>query len=748
MEEKKVNSRRVPLDKRKRTETSCDKCKSRKQKCHRPAGNNEATCSYCLKHNIQCITTQPRKTRIYGSVEGLSTRLALLEGLVKGLLPEADLSSIDDMRELGVELGIPLPASHDAGTAVLPSHPKHDVEAEERLMQDQQGQTQYIGPASSFLFYFKLRTIFGRIAPQVYNSMQLFGRNAADSHLEATTLGSANTILSGVAHAEWDILSASASSPGVEGSPVSTIDSQVLDSLVSAFFDHVHPDFPVLHEASFRETYESWTNTPGNVDRTWLCCLLCVLLLGRRVAPIQTAEASQESWWRQVQALLPTVLFSSSVTAVQGLLLTSLHLHHNLHRDACWTLTGAAVRIAFAIGLHRDNIRNSQTPLSRELRKQLWWTLYAFEKMQVSSQDRPSAIEDTVYSVGCPRESILGMGGHSPPEYLTWSNRLTVMLGVACRATRATSVSFEDSTIGPLSPTARLLRDLDRWKQGLPQHLRPDAIEQLPPSFQRPIILLHCQYHYIVSLLSRSALLARATASSNLRQGPLSQSIILMSDACIESGRILAQLSLKMEAIHKYNVVTWWDVYYTFSSSLVLTLDIICNMMREEKESAIDSRRLLGEIAALLARQTKNPMCPGTLVKWAEVAQEMDPMTQDFVRTFKQEQSTSPPVRSTEQTDPLDTEVGEEDANGEPDNMGGLDMVPNQHQNQNQNQNHHVVPEMGGVPMMDPSFAHPSRMSNHMRWTHLAFPDPTTNMDTWHEMHWDDIGNMLLGEQQ
>ena len=101
------NSRRVALDKRRRTETSCDICKQRKQKCDRPPG--QSTCRYCRSNELQCAVTHVRKKRIFGSLEGLGTRIELLESLVKGLVPEADLSSNDEMRRLGTSLGIPLP---------------------------------------------------------------------------------------------------------------------------------------------------------------------------------------------------------------------------------------------------------------------------------------------------------------------------------------------------------------------------------------------------------------------------------------------------------------------------------------------------------------------------------------------------------------------------------------------------------------------------------------------------------------
>ena len=155
------SSRRVPLDKRKRTETSCDKCKSRKQKCRKEPGQD--ACRYCVVHNIECLTTQPRKKRLYGSVEGLGTRLALLEALVKGLLPEADVSSTEALRQLATSHGIPLPDS-----AANDAHGDQDDSGEGEgddtvsLLPDQQGQVQFIGPGSSLSFHIKLRTLVGR----------------------------------------------------------------------------------------------------------------------------------------------------------------------------------------------------------------------------------------------------------------------------------------------------------------------------------------------------------------------------------------------------------------------------------------------------------------------------------------------------------------------------------------------------------------------------------------------------------
>ena len=542
----------MPLDKRKRTETSCDKCKSRKQKCRKEPGQD--ACRYCILHNIECLTTQPRKKRLYGSVEGLGNRLALLESLVKGLLPEADVNDLDDLRQLGSSLGIALPSPGDGeGSEEQNSGSGKEGGEQMSLLPDQQGQVQYIGSASSFSFHLKLRSLIGAGA---LRSFVLFGRNAADQ--EPMEPGDARSdpysLSTPSATSNVDHSSPAGAHPLPSAQPS---EAPSLESLIGAYFDHINPDFPVLHEASFREAYEGWLLDPGNADPAWLCSFLCVLLLSRRVARITFQEDQEKLWWKRVQQLLPVVMFTSSVMAVQALLLASLHLHNTNHRDACWNLTGTAVRIAFAIGLHQDKVNTMQTPLARELRKRLWWTLYAYEQMQISSYDRPSAIEHPGSKSSCLNERLIGSDVHNPPEYSQWYNRLVVHLGSACRAPKTVRANSSDkSYVGPLSPAAGVLRDMERWRDLLPQHLRMEALDSSPSAFQRSILMLHGLYHYTVIVLCRSALLTRANILAEEGKDAKNPALIAMADSCSDSGRALARLLLKLEAIGQFDAIT------------------------------------------------------------------------------------------------------------------------------------------------------------------------------------------------
>ncbi|KAF1360383.1 hypothetical protein EJ07DRAFT_117041 [Lizonia empirigonia] len=726
------NSRRVPLDKRKRTETSCDKCKSRKQKCRKEPG--QATCRYCVLHKIECLTTQPRKKRLYGSVEGLGNRLALLEALVKGLLPEADVTDMDELRQLGRSLGISLPGAGDGeATGEQLSDSDHEGVESMSLLPDQQGQVQYIGPASSFSFHLKLRALIG--AGEL-RSFVLFGRNAADHAAMERDRNDAHSLATPTAAPAVE----QTSSPGARAlsSVLSAQSSEVpsLESLIGAYFDHINPDFPVLYELSFREAYEAWLVDPGNADPAWLCSFLCVLLLSRRVARITVQVDQERLWWRRVQTLLPVVMFTSSVMAVQALMLASLHLHNTNHRDACWNITGTAVRIAFAIGLHQDKVNTMQTPLARELRKRLWWTLYAYEQMQVSSYDRPSAIEHPGTKISCLNERLIGSDLHNPPEYSQWYSRLVVHLGSACRAPKTVRAnSSDESYIGPLSPAAGVLRDMERWRDLLPQHLRMEALDATPPAFQRPILMLHGLYHYTVIVLCRSALLIRANILSKEGTDAKNTSLTAMAESCSDSGRALARILLKLEAIGRFDAITWWDIWYALASSSVLVLDLVClNKITGVDMSA--SRILLSQLADLAERHKRNPHMPGTIEKFASIVPELQLMV-NAMNTKKSPPSTAPKPEVSKNVD-LQT--------SRPPPPHPPDVAAYPFQQSPTNSGAYMFADVtSGRFYPEPPYPGPAYSTARFdRNTQMSFMDFTIN--NIHDWNWGDLGSLLSNE--
>ncbi|KAK8133356.1 hypothetical protein PG984_005368 [Apiospora sp. TS-2023a] len=748
-------SRRVPPERRKRTEISCDKCKSRKQKCHRllselsPDGyDSRAPCRYCQTHGFECVTTQTRKKRVFAAVEeSLEARVGLLESLVKGLVPDADAdtSSVESLRALGASLGIAMPELPDnrcgSGTPAggasssdrvdvkeasssKASAIAHEGKREEQtlpVLRDQQGQMQYIGPASSYIFQIRMRAILaGRNSHcQSQGQFFLFANNVTDKAWVGKVADLQREVSAGrtpSSHEAEDIPAASDGSEADDDSDdereasvrteESLLSGTIPDQLVDAFFERIHPDFPVLSEECFRRKYERFRQRKSSpigggveTDASWVCSFLCILILARRTVPpddvLATArgQEAEARWWRKVHTLLPSVVFTSCISAVQALLLAALHLNNTNNKDSCWTLTGAAVRIAIAIGLHRDATLNTnqevavaQNPVLL-LRKRLWWTLYQFELMQAASLDRPSAIDDAACNISAAIQPLVSTpGADATMEYQT---RLLRMLSQACRVVRtmnnsssAGGDSVDDTYNGPLSPAASLIRDMRRWRDNLPRELCQQAAtmetnthkqeashnSMMTARSRRTLLLMHVQYHHILCVITRNPMLTAASSlfdhnNSNAddadddRDRHYSNNLgvpeggggcnAFLTDVCIAAAQDSARLLFRLDAEGLFDGVTWWDFYFLYQAAQVLVLGVMYDAKRGEEEirqhqysttgtgggnSRLNTSRILLHCCADLAdRVARNPLVPGTIHRFAVVVGELVGLVEDFI---------------------------------------------------------------------------------------------------------------------
>ena len=640
--------RRVEADKRRRTETSCDVCKSRKQKCDRQFGQTH--CRYCKTRELSCATTQPRKQRVYGSLEHVGTRIRLLEAITKGLVPEADLSSNDELRRLGNSLGIPLPADHVANgspNGPIANSGTSTIEKALPLLPDQQGHVQYTGPASSFSFHSKLGSLF-ETSPT--NEFVMFGPNAAvvgdQSSPHAATFDDT----------PWPPALEKSAQPLWSKERTVFPDSAVCKGLIRDFFAHAHTSFPVLHETSFRATFEVWslTDSKDGTNACWAVTLLCVCILGSKVGRQQVSAEQEMAWWQRIQLHLPTVLFTTDVTALQALMLVALYLHHTSHRDACWNIVGAVIRIAHAIGLHSDDATAQLPPLIRELRKSIWWNILAFEQLLVSSLDRPSAVDLLGYTVSPPDERVLGL--MNPPGYSQWMSHLVRLLGSACRArTSFGPRSVEDDALGPLSPALSALRDLQRWKELLPKYLQPEATLTTAPCYIRPILILEVQYHYAIVILTRSILLEHATAVLRSLHWPHAESLQTLSDECRISGTSICNTLVNMHEKGCFDAITGFDMFYGITGASVLVLEIVIKLRQGGHYT--ETSTLLQKMAMLAGKHLRNGRMPGTLRKWATLISEQPGTISKFCDSEQRE-----PVRYVDETAAMQQEPAISDA--------------------------------------------------------------------------------------
>ncbi|KAK6815824.1 transcriptional regulatory protein [Apiospora arundinis] len=224
--------------------------------------------------------------------------------------------------------------------------------------------------------------------------------------------------------------------------------------LYRAFFQHMHPNFVLFHRPTFQRVYEEiWraasmdhehhhqprrrrrrrqraerqhrqrrhgdhhaSNQTTYVSVGWLGCLYMIFIFGCRSLPRKTTHTLdfQRRYYAEMTGL-PQLLVTLSLpnVAVRPHVL-SLHTNNTNDRTAAWNLPRRRVPARRGPGHAPAGRFGLVPPVTRELRKRVWWTLYCYEQNLCCSLGRPSAIDDREVDVDYPDETILPAPRVSP----------------------------------------------------------------------------------------------------------------------------------------------------------------------------------------------------------------------------------------------------------------------------------------------------------------------------------------------
>ncbi|CRK44195.1 hypothetical protein BN1723_000881 [Verticillium longisporum] len=161
-------------------------------------------------------------------------------------------------------------------------------------------------------------------------------------------------------------------------------------TFVDAYFKRVHAFIPMLDEASFRADY----SLGQRVDSPWLALLHAVLAMGS-IAATKSSDLHHEQLYQQAMTHLTIDSFGSSrVETVQALaIIGGFYLHYINRPNMANAILGAAVRMASALGLHRESLAQglSETDvLAAEIRRRTWWSLFCLDTWATTTMGRPS----------------------------------------------------------------------------------------------------------------------------------------------------------------------------------------------------------------------------------------------------------------------------------------------------------------------------------------------------------------------
>ncbi|KAH8896362.1 hypothetical protein GQ53DRAFT_819469 [Thozetella sp. PMI_491] len=632
--------RRVPDQLRKRAALSCDFCKVRRRKCVRDSSAGE--CKLCRENNVECISTIPRKPRGQAPADDHHARYRVIEDLLGKLLPNISIDDTDELLRLSraVDVGSS-PDPHDhlplesttPGTEIefngggsvpqfgaslpvpgaassLPQEPPASEAAGssyERMLTNSSGTLSYFGPSSSMAYVRKMRELLA-LGPG-YNTERLPDKQQRlrDHFIQDPY---ARTMVEGHGEEPQFCLSSYPQRPGVsfdaqqptrKGSARLARLLEVLptedetEQLVDLFFAHVHPNIMLFHRPSFQAMLDRLRmNETREVDAGWAVCFRLVVALGcewRISSPGPKAQDETDRLASMTERLVSDALsemsqlmLSATLQSVAAMTLLAVYFSFANERNAAWILSGAAVRMGIGIGLHRGEnaLRRSNIHLSttdRELRKQVWCSLFVFEQYTSSLFGRASAVGGIEILVEVPNESILDQGFYRPLGLLAHDISLARIIGKICetQVDQSLSPSNDYDGLPDLDACSGLLRDLDSWKQDLPPFLAFDSMQQdqIYPSHFRQLVMLHVRYQYTRILLSRPFLLKALYVSHATGSSAISDRVLKFKDVCFTAATEAWTLILCLWNKDQYDACLWLDGVFTYQCNLVLSLYLL-----------------------------------------------------------------------------------------------------------------------------------------------------------------------------
>ncbi|KAK9367012.1 fungal-specific transcription factor domain-containing protein [Lipomyces kononenkoae] len=189
---------------------------------------------------------------------------------------------------------------------------------------------------------------------------------------------------------------------------------RVMDMLLVEYFDAVHWFSLVIYEPRFRPEYDSIADGYAYKSQKGFLILLSTVLgiaawyhSKKSHAVDNTLEDEDEDWnkWRVnllslAEARFLGLMDDSSLVSIQTCLLLGTYYVYHGRPNSAFALLGATIKIAQAMGLHREPSRGSSDEI--EERKRVWWTIYTWDRFASVTYGRPLGINDNDCNVTMP----------------------------------------------------------------------------------------------------------------------------------------------------------------------------------------------------------------------------------------------------------------------------------------------------------------------------------------------------------
>ncbi|KND92104.1 putative transcriptional regulatory protein [Tolypocladium ophioglossoides CBS 100239] len=325
----------------------------------------------------------------------------------------------------------------------------------------------------------------------------------------------------------------------------------IQEHLAEVFFDNVYGQaYHLLHKPSYMRKLKNNALPPVLVLS--VCAVAARFTPNPKISPTARQFLRGEEWASHARDICTRRYEWPNITILTCLLILGLHEFGTCHGGRSWALGGQAIRMAFALQLHKDLeydplCRSGKTPLSfidREIRRRIMWACFLMDRFNSSGSDRPMFIKEESIKIQLPvREKCFQLDmpaqtvsldgsiprSESPDEKQMIQARAN--MGVAAYTIRSVAIwgrivtylnqGGKEMDSQPMwsaeSDYAKLVEDIDKFARTLPsafQYSLENLELQITEKTASQFLLLHLSAQQNTLFLSQAAV---AFANSRAR---------------------------------------------------------------------------------------------------------------------------------------------------------------------------------------------------------------------------------------
>lgn len=230
------------------------------------------------------------------------------------------------------------------------------------------------------------------------------------------------------------------------------------------------------------------------------------------------------------------------------------------------------------LGMHRDATNLGFDPIERNTRRQVWWSIYSFERILCSILGRPTVIDDREMSIQLPDPTLLEQPSISSEFMLCAYELIRISYTIRQRAYFDSNTNEERTP--SLAIAESLMRECNSFFHKIPHELTLNYPSTIPSDQKARILLLNAYYFYTRCIVSRDFLVKKVESNivyleeGHMRSSDELSRTLSLSEDCVES----AHQSLRcIMAGADFGILgnSWLDLFFVFHSVLIVCADFL-----------------------------------------------------------------------------------------------------------------------------------------------------------------------------